>query len=51
MNVRLLENRTPFWVTEMRRDRKTASGEISKRGRGRTEREKEREGLFICLLI
>lgn len=39
INVKLLENRAPLWVTEMRRDRKTASGKISKRERGRTERE------------
>ncbi len=40
INVKLLENRAPFWVTEMRRDRKTARGKISKRERGRTERKR-----------
>lgn len=47
MNVKLLENRAPFWVTEMRRDSKTASGKISKRERGRTERKSVSLSAFL----
>ena len=34
MNVKMLEHRIPFRVTEMKRDKKTASGEKSKREQG-----------------
>lgn len=42
-----LENRSPFKVIEMKRDRKTASGEISKTERGRTERKRASLSAFL----
>lgn len=44
-NVKLLENRTAFWVAGMRRDRITASDIKERKG---ADGEKER--LVICLL-
>lgn len=47
MNVRLLEKRTPFWVTEMRRDKRQHVLRYLKRKRV----DREKESLFIYLLI
>lgn len=48
MNVKLLENTMPFWVTEMSRDRKTASGKISKTERGQMEGKRASLSAFLA---